>query len=96
MKRGDLYVRAVPGGTERRLTRARGRDVTNGLAEFVAQEEMDRDEGYWWSPDGRRIAYAEVDESAVERRMLSTRRARRGRARRAPTRAPARPTPRSA
>ncbi|MFY3745115.1 DPP IV N-terminal domain-containing protein [Anaeromyxobacter sp. Red801] len=70
VKRGDLYVRAVPGGTERRLTRARGRDVTNGLAEFVAQEEMDRDEGYWWSPDGRRIAYAEVDESAVERRML--------------------------
>ncbi|WP_041453378.1 S9 family peptidase [Anaeromyxobacter dehalogenans] len=70
VKRGDLYVRAVPGGPERRLTRARGPDVTNGLAEFVAQEEMDRDEGYWWSPDGRRIAYAEVDESAVERRAL--------------------------
>lgn len=70
VKRGDLYVRAVPAGPERRLTRARAPDVTNGLAEFVAQEEMDRDEGYWWSPDGRRIAYAEVDESAVERRTL--------------------------
>lgn len=35
-------------------------------AEFVAQEEMKRSEGYWWSPDSRRIAFAEVDESPVE------------------------------
>ena len=26
--------------------------LTNGLAEFIAQEEMDRAEGFWWSPDG--------------------------------------------
>ena len=27
--------------------------VTYGLAEFIAQEEMDRDEGYWFAPDDR-------------------------------------------
>ncbi len=37
-----------------------------GEAEFVAQEEMDRFTGHWWSPDDRRIAVARVDESPVE------------------------------
>jgi len=39
--------------------------VTWGEAEFVAQEEMDRHTGYWWSPGDRRIAVARVDESPV-------------------------------
>ena len=70
VKDRDLWIHDLASGRARRLTRARGPAVTNGLAEFVAQEEMDRDEGYWWSPDGRTIAYAEVDESAVELRTL--------------------------
>jgi len=39
--------------------------LTNGLAEFIAQEEMGRGAGFWWSPDGRRIAFAQVDNSNV-------------------------------
>ncbi|WP_347303718.1 DPP IV N-terminal domain-containing protein [Croceibacterium sp. TMG7-5b_MA50] len=39
--------------------------VTWGEAEFVAQEEIDRHTGFWWSPDDRRIAVARVDESPV-------------------------------
>ena len=39
--------------------------VTCGVADFVAQEEMDRYRGFWWSPDGRSIAYTEVDETSV-------------------------------
>src|ERR1700761_2430781 len=41
--------------------------VTFGLAEFVAAEEMDRSRGYWWSPDGRQLLIARVDESPVAR-----------------------------
>jgi dipeptidyl-peptidase 4 len=70
VKERDLHVLDLPGGKARRLTRARGPDVSNGLAEFVAQEEMDRAEGFWWSPDGRLIAYAEVDEGPVAKRTL--------------------------
>ncbi len=36
-----------------------------GEAEFVAQEEMDRMTGYWWSPDDRRIAVQRFDEAPV-------------------------------
>ncbi|MBV8968702.1 MAG: DPP IV N-terminal domain-containing protein, partial [Verrucomicrobia bacterium] len=37
-----------------------------GTAEFVAQEEMDRQSGYWWLPDSRSIVYQVSDSSAVE------------------------------
>lgn len=40
-------------------------DVSWGLAEFVAAEEMDRREGFWWSPNGAQIAAARVDEGRV-------------------------------
>ncbi|MBV8527074.1 MAG: prolyl oligopeptidase family serine peptidase, partial [Candidatus Dormibacteraeota bacterium] len=38
-----------------------------GLAEFVAAEEMDRQEGFWWSPDGDRLLVARVDVGPVNR-----------------------------
>ena len=40
--------------------------ITWATAEFIAQEEMDRDEGYWWSPDERYIALQRTDESTVD------------------------------
>ncbi len=36
-----------------------------GEAEFVAQEEMGRFTGYWWSPDDSRLAVQRTDESPV-------------------------------
>jgi len=45
--------------------------VTFGLAEFVAAEEMDRQDGYWWSPDGTRVLVARVDTSRVSRRFIA-------------------------
>ena len=38
---------------------------TNGLAEFVAQEEMNRYDGFWWSKNSEYIAFCEVDESHI-------------------------------
>ena len=64
---GDLYVIDVATGAERRLTTRPSDEVENGLAEFVAQEEMGRMRGYWWSPDGRSIAYQQTDTSGMER-----------------------------
>ncbi|MCZ8369250.1 MAG: DPP IV N-terminal domain-containing protein [Porphyrobacter sp.] len=36
-----------------------------GEAEFVAQEEMARLQGYWWSPDDTRIVIQRTDETSV-------------------------------
>jgi dipeptidyl-peptidase-4 len=42
-------------------------DVTWGLADFVAAEEMGRTRGFWWGPDGERLAVARVDNRPVPR-----------------------------
>ena len=61
----DLYAVELASGAERRLTTGGGGLVSQGVAEFVAQEEMNRDTGYWWSPDEKHLAFARVDESPV-------------------------------
>ncbi|HYN64398.1 MAG TPA: DPP IV N-terminal domain-containing protein [Candidatus Limnocylindrales bacterium] len=62
---GDLWVSPVDGAPPRRLTSDAEPGVFNGLAEFIAAEELDRYEGLWWSLDGERLACAHVDERSV-------------------------------
>src|SRR5262249_54422948 len=64
---GDLYVLDVATRSEIRLTTGARDAVTHGVAEYIAQEETDREHGFWWSPDGDRIAYTEVDETGIPR-----------------------------
>jgi dipeptidyl-peptidase-4 len=63
----DLWVVETDGAAARPVTQGGSEQLLHGLPEFVAQEEMARHEGYWWSPDGGTLAYAEVDQSEVER-----------------------------
>jgi dipeptidyl-peptidase-4 len=60
---GGLRVVDVD-GSDRELITEPG--VTWGLAEFVAAEEMDRQRGFWWAPDGQSLLAARVDESGVQ------------------------------
>jgi dipeptidyl-peptidase-4 len=63
---GELFVTSVAGDGElRQLTSGATDGLTHGLAEYIAQEEMDRSEGFWWSPDSASLAYTEVDERAI-------------------------------
>lgn len=62
----NLYIKPATGGAETALT-TEGKDALSfGTAEFIAQEELDRFTGYWWSPDEARIVYTRVDESGVD------------------------------
>ncbi|HEV3339001.1 MAG TPA: DPP IV N-terminal domain-containing protein [Pirellulales bacterium] len=63
---GEIYVTDLPSGEERPITSGAGGTITNGTAEFVAQEEMDRVHGYWWSPNSRWIAYQQTDTAGME------------------------------
>jgi dipeptidyl-peptidase 4 len=42
-------------------------DVRWGAAEFIAAEEMGRQRGFWWSPDGEALLVARVDDAPVGR-----------------------------
>jgi dipeptidyl-peptidase-4 len=61
---GALWVGLVD-GEARQLVSDPDPDVHWGLADFIAAEELERGRGYWWSPDGTRIATARVDERPV-------------------------------
>ncbi len=62
---GDLFVLDIATSNETRLTNDAPPGVTNGLAEFIAQEEMHRFTGFWWSRDSKTIAYEQADERHI-------------------------------
>jgi dipeptidyl-peptidase-4 len=62
----DVCAYDLSADAERAVTTGGTALKTHGLAEFVAQEEMGRFTGYWWSPDSTRIAYEEADHTGVE------------------------------
>ncbi|MGZ3297725.1 MAG: S9 family peptidase [Asticcacaulis sp.] len=61
-----LWLRDLASGAETQLS-PKGEGTTSyATAEFIAQEELGRFTGYWWSPDAARIAYQKTDESGVK------------------------------
>ena len=67
---GTLRVIGVDGTGDRALAAPENDDTENiawGLAEFVAAEEMDRNRGFWWSPDGTKLLVQRNDRTAVPR-----------------------------
>lgn len=61
----NLWVIELKTDRSIQLTTDGGGLISNGSAEFIAQEEMGRFDGYWWAPDDSMIAFARVDESPV-------------------------------
>ena len=68
---GEVHVIDLETKADLAVTSGASETVQHGTAEFVAQEEMDRHEGFWWSPDSRSIAYQETDNSGVETRFIA-------------------------
>lgn len=67
----NLYVTALSGGTVKALTKGGSEEKSFAVAEFIAQEELERTDGFWWSPDSKTILYEEVDQSKVERLSIA-------------------------
>lgn len=65
VKQNDLWIQGLDGSPARRLTHTGSETRSTGLAEFIAEEELHRHRGFWWSPDGTRLLALEVDESGV-------------------------------
>ena len=65
VREGELFALPAGGGGARQLTSGAEDGFTNGLADFIAQEEFGQSDGFWWSPDGSRIAFVEVDSRHI-------------------------------
>ncbi len=65
VRNNDIFTIATNGTDLNpvQLTTGGQPNKVHGLAEYIAQEEMGRYEGYWWSQDGTHIAYTEIDET---------------------------------
>ena len=61
----NLWAIDLASGEELQLTADGSDTIGNGVAEFVADEEMGRHTGYWWAPDDSAIAFARIDETPV-------------------------------
>jgi dipeptidyl-peptidase-4 len=65
----DIWTLDVESGSEKQLTTTGSDSLLNGVLDWVYMEELYRRgnvQGYWWSPDGRAIAYLQFDESPVK------------------------------
>jgi dipeptidyl-peptidase 4 len=62
---GAMRVIGADGQADRVIAAPDGPAVSFGRPEHVAAESMGRYRGYWWSPDGRHLLVARVDEAAV-------------------------------
>ena len=60
-----LYVVDLDGGDPQLLCAPESDDVTWGLADFIAAEELDRVRGYWWLADGSGLLVERSDDSPV-------------------------------
>jgi dipeptidyl-peptidase-4 len=61
---GDLWIIGATGAARRVTKHPEGLEY--GVAEFVAQEELDRRRGFWWSPDGKELLFQRTDARKVE------------------------------
>ncbi len=77
VREGDLYLLDLSAPAGRRAERALTSDgepgkTLNGTNDWVYEEEIwnRSPEGFWWSPDSRRIAYYHFDDTPVGRYTL--------------------------
>lgn len=71
VSRGALRVTGAEGADDRALATPEEENVTYGLAEFIAAEEMGRSRGFWWAPESDRLLVARVDDTPVQRWWIS-------------------------
>lgn len=72
VRKHNLYVHSFPNDTEKQLTRDKDREkdekegnLLNGEVDWVYAEELGVRSNYFWSPDGKSIAFLHMDETRV-------------------------------
>jgi dipeptidyl-peptidase-4 len=71
VRSSNLYVAALNGSPAVAVTKGGTEEKSFGVAEFIAQEELNRKDGFWWSPDSQTLLLQAVDQSQVERLSIA-------------------------
>jgi len=65
VRKHNLYARPLAGGNERALTKDGDDNLLNGEVDWVYREELYTRSNYFWSPDGKQIAFLQMNEKDV-------------------------------
>jgi len=66
VRENDIYVEDLASGRIDRLTTNGSPTLINGTFDWVYEEELGLQDGFRWSPDGRSIAYWQLDSTGVD------------------------------
>ena len=66
----NIHVESLADGAITPLTRDGSKTTINGTFDWVYEEELSMRDGFRWSPDGKRIAYWQLDASGVRNFLL--------------------------
>jgi len=61
VKNYDIYIYNTETGREEQVTFGGSEEFQNGQPDWVYPEELRQLDAYWWSPDGKMIAYLQFD-----------------------------------
>ena len=72
VRENNLFVKDMASGTEKQITTDGSHNgIINGTCDWVYEEEFGFTKGFFWSPDGKHIAYYRFDESRVKEYTLT-------------------------
>ena len=69
VRRNNLFAVEVAKPAEKQLTTDGGTDIFNATSDWVYEEEIFNRSGraYWWSPDGKQVAFLRFDDTPVKK-----------------------------
>ncbi|MBN1164755.1 MAG: DPP IV N-terminal domain-containing protein [Candidatus Krumholzibacteriota bacterium] len=70
IRENNIWLFDLELGLTVQLTDSGTETLYNGLGDYIDYEEVGREEAYWWSPDGSKIAYVQSDVSGVRELLI--------------------------
>ena len=72
VRENNIFIKDLISGTEKQITNdGKTNQIINGTCDWVYEEEFGFTKGFYWSPEGSKIAFYRFDESKVKEFMLT-------------------------